>query len=183
MMTVPSLILREHVQRAGWPGLGGAALTALVLAYGVFGLLPDWRALEDLRQNSQKASEFLQKVADGSAVLPVVPQQQLDDFHRALPTQLDATSAIDRIYAMASQEKINLARGEYALGIDPKTQLARYQILLPVRGSYPQLRRFLHALLTELPAVVVEDVDFQRKRIADTELTGRIRVTLYLSRS
>jgi hypothetical protein len=30
---------------------------------------------------------------------------------------------------------------------------------------------------------VVEDVDFQRKRIADTELTGRIRMTLYLSRS
>lgn len=182
-MSVPSLILREHVQRAGWPGLGGAALVVLVLAYGVFGLLPDWQSLDSLRQNSQKASEFLEKVANGTAVLPVVPQQQLDEFHRALPTQLDATSAIDRIYAMASKERINLARGEYALGIDPKTQLARYQILLPVRGSYPQLRRFLHALLTELPAVVVEDVDFQRKRIADTELTGRIRMTLYLSRS
>jgi hypothetical protein len=55
--------------------------------------------------------------------------------------------------------------------------------LLPVRGSYPQLRRFLHALLGQLPAVVVEDVEFQRKKIADTDLTGRIRMTLYLSRS
>jgi hypothetical protein len=182
-MSVPSLILREHVQRAGWPGLGGAALLALVLAYGVFGLLPDWQSLDTLRQNSHKANEFLAKVANGTATLPVVPSQQLDEFHKALPTQLDATQVIDRIYAMASKEKINLARGEYALGIDPKTQLARYQILLPVRGNYPQLRRFLHALLTELPAVVVEDVDFQRKRIADTELSGRIRMTLYLSRS
>ena len=67
------------------------------------------------------------------------------------------------------------------LGADP--HLARYQILLPVRGSYPQLRRFLHALLGQLPAVVVEDVEFQRKKIADTDLTGRIRMTLYLSRS
>jgi hypothetical protein len=182
-MSVPSLILREHVQRAGLPGLGGAALLALVLGYGVFGLLPDWQSLDALRQNSHKANEFLEKVANGTATLPVVPSQQLDEFHKALPTQLDATTVIDRIYAMASKEKINLARGEYALGIDPKTQLARYQILLPVRGNYPQLRRFLHALLTELPAVVVEDVDFQRKRIADTELSGRIRMTLYLSRS
>ncbi|MFJ3468439.1 GspMb/PilO family protein [Pseudomonas sp. NPDC090201] len=182
-MSVPSLILREHVQRAGLPGLGGAALLALVLGYGVFGLLPDWQSLDTLRQNSHKANEFLEKVANGTATLPVVPSQQLDEFHKALPTQLDATTVIDRIYAMASKEKINLARGEYALGIDPKTQLARYQILLPVRGNYPQLRRFLHALLTELPAVVVEDVDFQRKRIADTELSGRIRMTLYLSRS
>jgi len=182
-MSVPSLILREHVQRAGLPGLGGAALLALVLGYGMFGLLPDWQSLGTLRQNSHKANEFLEKVANGTATLPVVPSQQLDEFHKALPTQLDATTVIDRIYAMASKEKINLARGEYALGIDPKTQLARYQILLPVRGNYPQLRRFLHALLTELPAVVVEDVDFQRKRIADTELSGRIRMTLYLSRS
>jgi hypothetical protein len=182
-MSVPSLILREHVQRAGLPGLGGAALLALMLGYGVFGLLPDWQSLDALRQNSHKANEFLEKVANGTATLPVVPSQQLDEFHKALPTQLDATTVIDRIYAMASKEKINLARGEYALGIDPKTQLARYQILLPVRGNYPQLRRFLHALLTELPAVVVEDVDFQRKRIADTELSGRIRMTLYLSRS
>ncbi|MNP74785.1 hypothetical protein D3C76_1717180 [compost metagenome] len=52
-----------------------------------------------------------------------------------------------------------------------------------MRGSYPQLRRFMHALVNELPAVVLEDVDLQRKRIADTELTGRIRMTLYLSRS
>lgn len=182
-MSVPSLILREHVQRAGLPGLGGAALLALALAYGIFGLLPDWQSLDTLRQNSHKANEFLEKVANGTATLPVVPSQQLDEFHKALPTQLDATQVIDRIYAMASKEKINLARGEYALGIDPKTQLARYQILLPVRGNYPQLRRFLHALLTDLPAVVVEDVDFQRKRIADTELSGRIRMTLYLSRS
>ncbi|MNP83879.1 hypothetical protein D3C76_1829530 [compost metagenome] len=52
-----------------------------------------------------------------------------------------------------------------------------------MRGNYPQVRRFLHALLSELPAVVLEDVDLQRKRIADTELNGRIRLTLYLSRS
>jgi hypothetical protein len=38
-------------------------------------------------------------------------------------------------------------------------------------------------LLGQLPAVVVEDVEFQRKKIVDTDLTGRIRMTLYLSRS
>ena len=89
----------------------------------------------------------------------------------------------ERRDALAAQERITLARGEYSLGIDPKTHLARYQILLPVRGSYPQLRRFLHALLGQLPAVVLEDVELQRKKIADTDLTGRIRMTLYLSRS
>jgi hypothetical protein len=34
-----------------------------------------------------------------------------------------------------------------------------------------------------LPAVVVEDLELQRKKIGDTDLNGRIRMTLYLSRS
>ncbi|MNT78114.1 hypothetical protein D3C72_2173220 [compost metagenome] len=90
---------------------------------------------------------------------------------------------IERLYRLASAERISLARGEYALGIDPKTQLARYQIVLPVRGSYPQIRGFIKGLLKQLPTLVLEDLELQRKRIGDSELNARLRMTLYLSRS
>ncbi|WP_397448559.1 pilus assembly protein PilO [Pseudomonas sp. NA-150] len=182
-MRIPKLIVHEYLQGLGVTGLAGLALLVLALGYAAVGLLPGWRALENLSQQTRDASAYLAKVEDGTVAAPVVPQRQLDDFRNKLPSQPQATLAIDKIYAMAAQEQITLARGEYALGVDPKTHLARYQILLPVRGSYPQLRRFLHALLSQLPAVVLEDVEFQRKHIADTELTGRIRLTLYLSRS
>ncbi|MHC8314931.1 GspMb/PilO family protein [Pseudomonas sp. LB3P31] len=182
-MQIPRLIVHEYLQGLGVPGLAGLALVVVALVYGLGGLLPDWQSLQQLHQQTREAGEYLAKVEEGSVAAPVVPQRQLDDFRSKLPSQPQATIAIDKIYALAAQERITLARGEYALGIDPKTHLARYQILLPVRGSYPQLRRFLHALLGQLPAVVVEDVEFQRKKIADTDLTGRIRMTLYLSRS
>ncbi|MDR6929233.1 MULTISPECIES: GspMb/PilO family protein [Pseudomonas] len=182
-MRIPKLIVHEYLQGLGVPGLAGLALLLVALVYGLGGLVPDWQALQQLSQQTREAGEYLAKVEDGSVAAPVVPQRQLDDFRSKLPSQPQATVAIDKIYALASQEHITLARGEYSLGIDPKTHLARYQILLPVRGSYPQLRRFLHALLGQLPAVVVEDVEFQRKKIVDTDLTGRIRMTLYLSRS
>ena len=182
-MQIPRLIVHEYLQSLGVPGLAGLAMLLLALLYGLGGLMPDWQALQTLSQQTREAGEYRARVEDGSVAAPVVPQRQLDDFRSKLPSQPQATVAIDKIYALAAQEHITLARGEYALGIDPKTHLARYQILLPVRGTYPQLRRFLHALLGQLPAVVVEDVEFQRKKIADTELTGRIRMTLYLSRS
>lgn len=182
-MRIPRLIVHEYLQGLGVPGLLGAGLLLVATVYAVAGLLPAWHRLQQLEQQTRDASEYLARVEDGSLAAPVVPQRQLDDFRSKLPSQPLATVAIDRIYALAAQEHISLARGEYALGVDPRTHLARYQILLPVRGSYPQLRRFLHALLGQLPAVVVEDVEFQRKKIADTELTGRIRMTLYLSRS
>ncbi|MCP2226010.1 MAG: GspMb/PilO family protein [Pseudomonas mandelii] len=182
-MRIPRLIVHEYLQGLGMPGLAGLAMLLLALAWALGGLMPDWNSLQTLSQQTREAGEYLAKVEDGSVAAPVVPQRQLDDFRSKLPSQPQATVAIDKIYALAAQEHITLARGEYSLGIDPKTHLARYQILLPVRGSYPQLRRFLHALLGQLPAVVVEDVEFQRKKIADTDLTGRIRMTLYLSRS
>ena len=182
-MRISRLIVHEYLQGLGVPGVAGLAMLLLALVWALGGLMPDWSSLQTLTQQTREAGEYLAKVEDGSVAAPVVPQRQLDDFRSKLPAQPQATVAIDKIYALAAQEHITLARGEYALGIDPKTHLARYQILLPVRGSYPQLRRFLHALLGQLPAVVVEDVEFQRKKIVDTDLTGRIRMTLYLSRS
>ncbi|KPG89084.1 pilus assembly protein PilO [Pseudomonas sp. RIT-PI-q] len=182
-MQIPRLIVHEYLQGLGIPGLAGLAMLTLALVYGLGGLMPDWHSLQTLSQQTREAGEYLAKVEDGTVAAPVVPQRQLDDFRSKLPSQPQATVAIDKIYALAAQEHITLARGEYSLGIDPKTHLARYQILLPVRGSYPQLRRFLHALLGQLPAVGGGGVEFQRKKIADTDPTGRIRMTLYLSRA
>ncbi|MCY1406282.1 hypothetical protein D3C76_607110 [compost metagenome] len=182
-MRIPRLILEEQLQRHGWPLLAGTALLLVTLGYSAIAVLPAWQRLQGLSAQNEEASTYLTQIEQGIVAAPEVPSRQLDEFRQRLPAQQEATSAIDRIYALAAKERIVLARGEYALGTDPKTHLARYSILLPVRGNYPQVRRFLHALLTELPAVVLEDVDLQRKRIADTELNGRIRLTLYLSRS
>ncbi|MCO6056675.1 GspMb/PilO family protein [Pseudomonas sp. MOB-449] len=183
-MRVPRLILIEQARRLGWPGLAGGVLLALALGYGLLGLLPARQALAAMTR--QLAEDRAQLAAAGTAPsglrVSVPASAQLDDFRRNLPAQLDATGAIDRIYVLAQQEGIALARGEYALGLDPKTRLARYQVLLPVRGSYPQLRRFLHGLQAQLPALALEEVDLQRKQIADSELEGRIRMTLYLAR-
>lgn len=182
-MHIPSLILHERARQVGVIGLAGGALVLLALLYGALAVLPQWQQLQQLQTQREQADEQLQQLKRGALKLPQVPQRELEDFHKQLPAQPQATVAIDRIYSLAKSERISLSRGEYALGVDPKTQLARYQILLPVRGSYPQIRRFVHALLGQLPALVLEDVDLQRKKIGDSELTGRLRMTLYLSRS
>jgi Tfp pilus assembly protein PilO len=181
-MRVPRLVLLEQARRLGWPGLAGAILLALALGHLLLGLLPgrqDLTASE--RRLAADRAQLAAAVTPGRTAGPV-SSGQLDELRRSLPAQLDATGAFDRLYTLAQQEGITLARAEYALGLDPKTSLARYQVLLPVRGSYPQLRRFLHGLQAQLPAMALEEVDLQRKQIADSQLEGRIRMTLYLAR-
>jgi len=181
-MAVNRLILQEQLRRLGWPGAVGAALLVLAAGHGLFGLWPAWQEHRALGERVAAARERQSRIERGAELPPQGPGQQLADFHRQLPAQPAATATIERIYAVARTERLSLARGEYSLGIDPKTRLARYRILLPVRAGYPQLRRFLHTLLAEVPALVLEDVEFKRKQIQDTELEGRIRMTLYLSR-
>ncbi|PWB33912.1 pilus assembly protein PilO [Pseudomonas sp. SDI] len=181
-MRISSLMVHEQLQRLGWPSLVGSVLVLLGLAYGA-SLVPQWQQLQRLQAQDAAASVQLLQLQRGERKALVAKDDPLLDLHKQLPAQPQATDAIDRIYSLARREKISLARGEYSLGVDPKTHLARYQILLPLRGSYPPIRRFLHALLGQLPALVLEDIDLQRKRIGDSELTGRIRMTLYLSRS
>lgn len=183
-MRVPSLILHEYARSLGRAGLAGVLVCGLAVAVGVAAVLPQWQAVRELRASEADASAQVQRLQRGELKIAVKPEQQaLDTLRQQLPGQPQASELIERLYRLASAERISLARGEYALGVDPKTQLARYQIVLPVRGSYPQIRGFVQALLGQLPTLVLEDLELQRKRIGDSELNGRLRMTLYLSRS
>ncbi|ATP45270.1 MULTISPECIES: type 4a pilus biogenesis protein PilO [unclassified Pseudomonas] len=179
-----SLIIQEHLRRIGPVGLAAVAVGLLVVGVAVAGVLPQWQSVRELRASEADASVQVGRVQRGELKIAVKPEQQaLDTLRQQLPGQPQASELIERLYHLASAEHISLARGEYALGIDPKTQLARYQIVLPVRGSYPQIRGFLKGLLGQLPTLVLEDLELQRKRIGDSELNARLRMTLYLSRS
>jgi hypothetical protein len=181
-MRVHRLILLEAVRRLGLPGAIGAALIAVAVGYAVVAVLPARDEAARLAVQAERAEARVARIRSGAEAPPEPAAQRLDAFHRSLPEQALATEAIDRIFAAAEAERLSLSRGEYALVIDPEPGLARYQILLPVRGTYPQLRRFLGAALDAVPALGLEDIDFQRKQIGETELEGRIRMTLYLSR-
>jgi len=56
----------------------------------------------------------------------------------------------------------------------------RFQITLPVKGEYLKIRKFLAALPTVLPIVALENVQFQRQKIADPVVEAKIRLVLYL---
>lgn len=181
-MRIHKLTLHEAVRRLGLPGLGGAALLAAAAGWAVLVVMPGIESRERAEHQVLRAQEQATAVLRGEVHVARPPARQLDDFYAGLPTQPAATSAIDSLYAAADAEKISLARGEYSLAVEQGTHMARYQILLPVRGSYAQLRRFIDTAIAKVPGLSVEDLDVERKAVSDIELEGRIRMTLYLSR-
>jgi len=181
-MKIHRLIVHETFQRLGVPGLAGIAILAAGIIYGLTSVLPARGALETARHQAARSQGKPPATGAASAPAPQTAAEQLARFYTALPPQDDATAWLNRLYQAAGKEKLSLARGEYSLQTDADSRLARYQIVMPVRGDYGQIRRFLRNALADMPPLALEEVSFQRQSIAEPTLEARIRFTLFLQR-
>jgi Tfp pilus assembly protein PilO len=73
-----------------------------------------------------------------------------------------------------------LEKGEYRLSRESEFRLSRYQMTLPVRGSYTDIRGFVNDVLDAVPAVALEDLTLKREAADDPELEAKVRFLLYL---
>jgi hypothetical protein len=51
---------------------------------------------------------------------------------------------------------------------------------LPVKGTYPQIRKYLAALIADMPALSLQQVQFKRQKVGDPFVDADIRLVLYL---
>ena len=104
----------------------------------------------------------------------------LYQFYRHFPVKERLPNLLRIIYREAEGQGLLLAEGSYQLVPIKDTHLAAYQISLPVKGSYTQIRQFVAQLLRVLPTVAVDELHFSRDAITNTQLEAKIRLTLYL---
>lgn len=172
---------RVIARRLGPPGMTGVALLACVVMWYVVVLRPAQHIVRNTRQ-----AAALQVATDRRlALLPrseKVPDQaeRLSDFYRALGTVKQVPDGLGVLYAVARAKQLALGQGDYRLTRDPDGKLIRYEITLPVKATYPQIRGFLAQALNELPYLALRGVTFQRQKTSDPMLDCQIRFTMYL---
>jgi len=181
-MVINRLIFSEAVQAVGTPGVVGVALLVFSLSFALSMLLPSWQELERQRMSAASAKESLPIAATRSSMQDFSPAAELRMFYDIFPPRADAPEWLARVYAAAEEIKLPLSRGEYVVSTDQQTGLVRYRIVLPVRGSYSQVREFVAATLHAVPALALDEVTFERPKISEREVEAHIRLTLYLKR-
>jgi len=161
--------------------LGGAGLAALsVLAAGFAFLMLVLQPLEARNaQFARKLARLERPQATGSSGIP--PAQQLAVFYQRLQAEQPATGWLDRLHATAKLAGLELRTGEYRMK-DAGQRVARYEIALPVAGSYPQIRDFLNNALNEIPVLSLDQVNFSRQRANDGRIQADLHFTLHLLR-
>ena len=167
--------LRFAAARLGWPG--GLGLLLLALAWPLL----HWGA----DATRQQAHDLRERLAQQRlSAPPRDPQadatERLAQLQGELATPAAALQTIELLHRAAALHGLTLASGEYRLAGSARTVAQRYQITLPVLGTYPQLRAWLADALNAQPALALEELSLSRPAAADARVQARVRWTLYL---
>jgi hypothetical protein len=175
----PVFVLRRLFHHLGWPGVLGVILTVLAVVMALSVMHTKALRLAELKRESASLKVRIEQVAK-SGIPETGSQDDLAQFYDFFADTY-LTEALNKLFAAAAKEKLVLEQGEYRVTPDKSGKLSRYQIVLPVKGSYLQIRQFVARALNDVPVAALEDINFKRETIGATQLEARIKFTLFLA--
>lgn len=171
--------LQASLACLGWPGVAALGLLACCLVVYLSALLPAQQRLAEIRAQTSSLRALKAKSQTMQKEIQT-PEARLSSFYRSFPAHVATPDQLEKLYAAAAASGIALEQGDYRLISAKGDKIELYQINLPVRGSYPQIRKFIGRLLADLPAVSLDGVSFQRQLISDTQIDSQLKLTLHL---
>lgn len=160
-------------------GAAGLVLLTAGLIFYVAIYRPAQAQLQQSLQEQSLATED-RRPARSTPDIEAQATQQLATFYKFFPAQETAPGWLGKIYKAAEKENIALLEGEYREQRQQTGKLMRYQVTLPVKGPYVQVRRFVSDVLAEIPIASLDHISFERQRIEDPLIDAKITFTLYL---
>jgi Tfp pilus assembly protein PilO len=167
--------INAWLRRLGAPGVLGAGVLLACAGFWLSALQPLQAELDAQRLALERlrARSPLQPVSAGGR------EEELRRFHSLFPSTASLTDELERLHRLARRAGLDLAQGEYRLE-RRAAGLWSYRVSLPVRGSYPQLRDFVAAVLKDMPVASIDALRFERKKALDSELDAQIRLTVHV---
>jgi hypothetical protein len=104
---------------------------------------------------------------------------RLDAFYRFFERPERTDEWLAKVYGIATASGLELRSGDYRLA-ESRERIERYQITLPVTGSYAQIRSFLEGALAEIPVLSLDHVSFRRKSANEARIEAEVVLTLHL---
>lgn len=158
------------------------------IALGGVALLANNAVVQPLQEQQQALEAADELGGDGTrsraaAARAGTPAQQLADFYAHFEHSPKLTELLARLNSIAKASGLELASAEYRLSSSGGEQrLLRYQVVLPVSGSYKMIRVFVARALRELPTMSLDLVQLERETIGDTTVEAQISFTFHLPR-
>jgi Tfp pilus assembly protein PilO len=165
----------------GLPGVLGLGLLVLVCGFYFSTLSSEQSHLNELQQQIAKAR--VQRAAPAEeAKGPTTPEDKLAAFYGFFPRPDDLPALLEKVFAAAKANGLQLEHGEYRVLSDNAGGLTQFQITLPVRGTYPQIRKFIDAAMADVPSLSLDSVQFDRQKVGDSTVDANVKLAVYLGK-
>ena len=164
----------------GWPGILAIGVLVMCVPFYISTIRPLQLSLDSMQQDLNSNRERSSKPQAAVDHRLDTPSEQLANFYKFFQAEKTSPHWLGLMVEIANKRGLELDHGEYAVVRETEGQLRRLKITLPVQGTYPQIRQYLATLIYEIPGMSLENVEFERKDITDTELQAKIKLVLYL---
>lgn len=174
-------IFSQGMKNLGIPGMAGVILLVCSLAgYFSFSFWEKAR-LDTLSRDVVTETKRLEMSRMNSGVDASSPGAQLHAFYGFFPVRQKVPELLKTIYAAAHDESVGLAQGEYKFIPGKSGRIVSYQVNLPVKGNYVQIRKFIVKVLNSLPSAALEGITFKRESISRGDLEAKIRFLIFFN--
>lgn len=179
------LRVRWQAERLGTSGKIGLGLIVFSGVFFLVGVLP--RQTESsalmLRAETMQARVKAEPVAhEGEGMRPRMSgSQALKVFYAFFPNADSTPFWIGEVVQAAAKHGVEINGTEYRMDREKDVKLARYEMVLPIRGQYPHVRGFVADALRAVPAMALADVAIKRESVGSELLEVNLKFNLYLS--
>lgn len=134
--------------------------------------------LQPLKERSQDLATRAGLVSDSPAHVNSAAQK-LAAVYDYLRKPEQTTDWLAKLYAIGKATGVELQQASY------KTQsttgrLERYEIVVPLTGSYTQMRDFLKRALAEIPVLSLDQISLKRENRREGTVQAELRLTLHM---
>ena len=159
-------------------GMTGIAALALFIAAGAFMAL----VLQPMKEKNRVLEARAGISRDLAAVSGVNAAEKVASVYEYLEKPEAITDWLAKLYAIGKATGVELQSATY------KTQnaggrLQHYEIVLPLTGSYAQMRDFLKRSLAEIPVLSLDQITLKRENRREGAVQAELHLTLHMVKS
>lgn len=166
------------VGRFGSAGIAGAVAIVVAVLFNTTATRALRAEHDTLLAQAQRAEAAL-RGGGSTGERPLEPADELRAFHASFPRTDASTALLRQIHDAASEQGLSMPSGEYRVERRAGQALERYIVTLPLSGSYKAIRAFVAAVLANVPAAAVDDIQLRRESTLSPTIEARVRISLY----
>jgi Tfp pilus assembly protein PilO len=163
--------MKQIVERIGIAGVAAIGLLAAALFFSNFMVRPLEERNALLKESSSRKSNLA--APSGEKVAAVYAYLQKEE---------ETTDWLAKLHGIGTATGIQMRAASYSTK-PAEGRIVRYEIVLPVAGSYAQIRDFLKRAQAEIPVMSIDQVTLKKDEKKGGAIHAEMRLTLHMVKS